>query len=98
MKYRFSAKADRDIESIWYYTFENWSLEQADNYYKQIIVEIEHLAASPESGRNFSHFGKRYKFARVNSHIVFYQAISPNEIEVVRILHKSMDIANRLLD
>lgn len=98
MKYRFSAKADRDIESIWYYTFENWSLEQADTYYKQIIAEIKRLAAKPDSGRNFSHLGKQYRFSRVNSHIVFYQAVSPNEIEVVRILHKRMDIANRLLD
>ncbi len=98
MKYRFSAKADRDIESIWYYTFENWSLEQADTYYRQIIAEIEHLAAKPERGRAFSHLGKQYKFSKVNSHIVFYRATSPNEIEVVRILHKSMDISNRLMD
>jgi toxin ParE1/3/4 len=30
MSYKISVKALEDIESIWIYTFENWSLEQAD--------------------------------------------------------------------
>ncbi len=28
--YRLSLRAQSDLEDIWLYTFENWSLEQAD--------------------------------------------------------------------
>ena len=32
MGYEISVKASEDIENTWLYTFENWSLEQADRY------------------------------------------------------------------
>ena len=40
MRYSISEKANQDIEKIWLYTFENWSLEQADRYYNLILDEI----------------------------------------------------------
>ncbi len=33
MDYKISQEANRDIENIWIYTLENWSLEQADRYF-----------------------------------------------------------------
>ncbi|WP_288369658.1 type II toxin-antitoxin system RelE/ParE family toxin [uncultured Algoriphagus sp.] len=50
--YRISQKAIEDLESIWVYTFQNWSKEQADRYYKLIIQEIEYLAKDPFSGKS----------------------------------------------
>ncbi|HCT22423.1 MAG TPA: type II toxin-antitoxin system RelE/ParE family toxin, partial [Chitinophagaceae bacterium] len=32
MGYQLSVKAAEDIEQIWLYTVENWSLAQADRY------------------------------------------------------------------
>ena len=96
MKYPFSSKAEREIASIWHYTFENWSLEQADRYFSQIMAEVEHLAKFPESGREFSHRGKKYRFSQVKSHLIFYREMSASKIEIIRILHKSMDIGNRV--
>jgi toxin ParE1/3/4 len=32
MKYRISKEALNDLEKLWLYTFETWSLEQADRY------------------------------------------------------------------
>ncbi|NOT49497.1 MAG: type II toxin-antitoxin system RelE/ParE family toxin [Acidobacteria bacterium] len=96
MKYRFSGKARTDINSIWRYTFEHWSLEQADKYYNQIIAEIKALSENPDRGRDFYGRGRKYKFSQVESHLIFYREVSSSEIEVIRILHKRMYIINRL--
>jgi toxin ParE1/3/4 len=40
MKIKISKEANEDIEKIWLYTFENWSIEQADRYYNLIMDEM----------------------------------------------------------
>ena len=40
-KYRINETAFTDLEKIWLYTLNKWSLKQADRYYNQIINEIE---------------------------------------------------------
>lgn len=97
MSYKLSVKASDDIESIWLYTYENWSLKQADRYINLIIDEIEYLADNPDSGKDFSHIRKNYRCAKVKSHLIFYRLINVNtDIEVIRVLHQRMDIENRL--
>lgn len=99
MGYKISAKAAEDIENIWLYTFENWSLEQADRYLYLIFDEIEYLAANPIAGKDFSHVRKNYRRSKVKSHIVFYRHLdNQTDIEIIRVLHERMDIENRLDD
>ena len=40
-RYRFTNEAVKDIEEIWSFTKQKWSLEQADRYYNLIIDEID---------------------------------------------------------
>ncbi len=89
--------AIHDLEEIWHYTFITWSLEQADRYHALITKEMEFLAAKPGSGNPLDHLRKGYRSAKVKSHYIFYR-VNSGEIEVVRILHESMDIPNRLND
>lgn len=99
MGYRISTKAAEDIENIWLYTFENWSLEQADRYLDLIFDEIEYLASNPTAGKDFNHVRKNYRRSKVKSHIVFYRYFdNQTDIEVIRVLHERMDIENRLDD
>lgn len=86
-----------DLEEIWLYTLQNWSLEQADRYHGLVIKEIEFLATRPASGKSQDHFRKGYRSTKVNSHIIFY-LFDKTEILIVRILHESMDIPKRLKD
>ena len=97
MKYLLSNEAKIDLENIWIYTFENWSIEQADRYHSLIYREIEFLATKPESGKDFKHIRKGYRYSKVKSHLVFYKYTS-SEIEIIRILHENMDVPNRLDD
>jgi plasmid stabilization system protein ParE len=48
--YRLTPQAERDLEEIWFYTFENWSAEQADRYHNQIMAAIERLAGGAGKG------------------------------------------------
>lgn len=97
MSYKISVKASEDIENIWLYTFENWSLEQADRYISLILNEIEYLADNPKSGKDVNRIRKNYRCSKVKSHLIFYRLIEKqSEIEIIRVLHQRMDIENRL--
>lgn len=99
MNYRLSKKARNDLQGIWLYTIKNWSLEQADIYVRSLLSEMERLAANPRRGRDRSDLRANYKCFQVKSHLIFYQTIArTKEIEIIRILHKQMDIENRLGD
>lgn len=95
MDYRISKEAANDLENIWLYTFENWSVEQADWYFNLLMDEIEYIAKNPKVGKDYSEVRKGYYRSRVKSHFIFYR-VNENEIEIIRILHQQMDIENRL--
>lgn len=97
MNYKISIEAEKDLEKIWLYTFETWSLEQADYYYNLLMNEIEYLSENPKNGQDFNHIRKGYYRSRVKSHFIFYKVnLKSNELEVIRILHQKMDIESRL--
>jgi len=99
MKYKLSLLAKQDLENIWLYTFETWSIEQADRYLNLIIDEIEYVAEKPDSGFDFSSVRKAYLHTKIKSHLIFYKFDKKKSIvEIIRILHQRMDIENRLND
>ena len=99
MNYKISVEAKNDIEKIWLYTFENWSLKQADRYFDLIMDEVEYIAENPSSGKDYSDVRKGYLRSRVKSHFIFYKVNKKqNEVEIIRVLHQSMNIENRLND
>lgn len=97
MKYKISILASQDLENIWLYSFENWSIEQADRYLNLIIDEIEYVAEKPDSGFDFSYVRKGYLRTKIKSHLIFYKIDKKNNmIEIIRVLHQMMDIENIL--
>ena len=95
--YVISKKAVADLEEIWLYTVEKWSVEQADRYYNLIFDEMNYICKNANAGKSMEHVRKRYRASKVKSHIIFYK-ISNNTVEIIRILHEQMDIENRLND
>ena len=96
--YQLSNKAVLDLQEIWLYTFEKWSVEQADRYYNLIIGEIEFICKNIHAGKAMNHVREGYRVSKVKSHLIFYRISNEQIIEVIRILHESMDIPNRLTD
>ena len=96
--YRFSPQAERDLEEIWLYTFENWSAEQADRYHNQIMAAIEGLAGGSKQGRAIDDIRPGYRKLAVASHFLFYRIADAGMIDIIRILHQRMNAASRLPD
>ena len=98
LEYVISEKAIEDINNIWIYTAENWSVAQADRYYNLIYDEIEYIVNNFDMARDFGKIRKSYKCSKVKSHLIFFKKNKTNEIEVVRVLHERMDIESRLIE
>lgn len=97
MNFTIRKEAEKDLENIWLYTFENWSIEQAEKYLNLIFDEIDYLCLKPNSGLDYGNIRKGYWRTKVNSHFIFYKINDKqNEIEIIRVLHEIMDIENHL--
>lgn len=97
-KYRISEKAISDIERVWLYTNKNWSKEQADRYYNLIIDEIIFVVNNFELCKKVDFIRPGYRISKVKSHYIFFKKAADNYIEIIRVLHQSMDIENRLME
>jgi Plasmid stabilization system protein len=97
-KYRFTNKAVEDLSDIWNYTFDVWSEKQADLYYEILIKSCHGIAKNPNLGKVYEGILESLCGYKVNKHVIFYRIISNEEIEIVRILHESMDIKNRICE
>ena len=96
--YVISKKAISDLEEIWLYTVDKWSVQQADRYYNLIFDEISFICKNPTTtGKQMDDIKKNYRASKVKSHLIFFKVM--NEIvHIVRILHERMDITNRVDD
>ena len=73
--YIISEKALDDLNTIWIYTAENWSIEQANRYYNLIMDEIEYVAENFETTKDFASIRKDYRYSKVKSHLIFCKQI-----------------------
>lgn len=97
MRMRISQAAAVDLEGIWSYTVEHWSVEQADTYLNGILDAFDAIVRDPEIGKDFGHVREGYLGLKVTSHIVFYRLDrGAHAVEIIRVLHGRMDLENRL--
>jgi toxin ParE1/3/4 len=90
-EYRLSPLAEADLEDIWLYTLQNWSLAQADKYYAQLIDAIEGLTSGGRIGRDAGDIRAGYWKYGEGRHFIFY-TVADERLDVIRILHKQMDV------
>jgi toxin ParE1/3/4 len=97
MNLKISRAAELDLEEIWLFSAETWSVEQADRYIHLIFDQLDHLCRQPESGSDVGDLRKGYRRVKVQSHQIFYRISSNREaLEVMRILHGRMDFDQSL--
>ena len=85
-----------DLESIWRYTFDTWSLDQADKYQDDLFFGFTEIASNSEKGHSISNIKKGYRKYKVNHHYIIYKIVK-KDIDIVRILHEKMDQPRQLL-
>ncbi|RLJ74849.1 type II toxin-antitoxin system RelE/ParE family toxin [Pedobacter alluvionis] len=97
-KFSLSNKALEDLSEIWDYTYDVWSENQADKYYKLLIGFCIQIAKKPEIGRNYKETSQNVLGFKAGEHIIFYLIIDNGEIEIARILHAKMDLGAKMTE
>ena len=83
--------AEQDLNNIWLYSFQNWGEVQADHYFDQLSKAIELLGKTPLMCRERQEFTPPARIHHHARHLIIY-VVAEGDIEVVRVLHESMDI------
>lgn len=89
-------EAINDLNDIWIYTFTEWSEKQADKYYAALEFACMQIGNNPDLGNKYEGISNNLLGLRTGKHIIFYQIISKDRIEIIRILHERMDLKNRI--
>jgi toxin ParE1/3/4 len=97
-KFVLTNKAVEDITNIWNYTFDKWSEQQADKYYKMLLSNCQDIVDNPNLGKNYNGIKKELFGLKANRHIIFYRNIKDKPIEITRILHGRMDLKRRITE
>lgn len=95
-KFYLTNKAVEDLETTWDYTVATWSENQAEIYYSLLINSCQELANNPNLGKSYDVVVNDVLGFKTGQHLIFYQIISENEIEIIRFLHGMMDLKNYL--
>jgi toxin ParE1/3/4 len=96
-RYVLSPRARLDIADIWDYTAEHWGVDQAEEYVRMLQQTIETLTRERYKGRSIEDVRSEYRKYPAGSHVIFYR-MKGEHIEVVRILHRRMDVERHLSD
>ncbi len=95
-RYVLSPAAQADLEQIWDYTFDRWGADQAEYYLRELQRAIERAADNPRFGRDCDDIRAGYRTVAAGSHVLFYRATADGIIDIVRVLHRRMDVDRHL--
>ena len=89
--YILSEIADKDLEDIFDYTFDEFGFDQAEKYLLEIEEIFQNLIINPQIGKKRDEIKQGlYSFPKDN-HIIFYRILD-NHIRIVRVLHGRRDV------
>jgi toxin ParE1/3/4 len=87
--------AEIDLEDIWRYTAQTWSVLQANDYTDILTSAFDELTAWHSKARACDEVRKGYRRISIEHHTV-YLTVEPYGVAIVRILHKAMDATRHL--
>jgi toxin ParE1/3/4 len=92
---RLSPAAEADVDEIWDYSEERWGRPQANRYVRDLDATCTGLAEGRVSSISAEDIRPGYRKAACGSHMIYFRYVG-EEVEVVRILHQSMDVGRHL--
>ncbi|USD64465.1 type II toxin-antitoxin system RelE/ParE family toxin [Vibrio sp. SCSIO 43136] len=90
--FQLTNRAKLDLKDIAIFTARRWGREQRNLYLKQFDDSFWLLAENPDIGKICDEIRQGYRKFPQGSHVIFYRLIGNQKIEIIRILHKSMDV------
>ncbi len=88
--YRLSPKALADLDEIWRYTAETWSIEQADRYIDALVSTFETIVSMPTLARERSEFTPPVRIHVSEEQLIVY-TINGDHIDILRLLGGRQD-------
>lgn len=96
-KFKISVSADKDLRNIAEYTYKKWGKSQRDTYIHELFEAFNHLSQSPEMAMCIDAIKQGYRKFPQGSHVIYFRTSDSHNIEIIRILHKSMDAKMQLI-
>ena len=93
--FRLLPEAENDLESIWLYSASNWGVDQAHAYIDGLVDIFQLISGNPLMCREQSEFTPPVYIHHHAHHLIVF-ILSDIGIDIVRILHDSMDIDTQL--
>lgn len=92
--FKVTNKAKEDLIGIARFTEATWGRDQRKFYLKQLDSTFYALAENPCLGRKCDEIKQEYYKYPEGSHVIFFRLGTDSNIEIIRILHKRMDVAS----
>lgn len=89
-RYRFTHKAERDLESVIDHTVQEWGISQANTYLDGLESRAQLLAENPDLGATRETLSTGLLSFPYESHILYYRKHARG-IVILRVLHQHMD-------
>ena len=90
--YSLTPQAKADLEGIWNYTVDNWGIDQADKYIRQLYNQFELLADNPDLGKKRDEVKAGYRSFPEGNHVIFYMLLPDKRIAIIGIPHQKEDV------
>jgi toxin ParE1/3/4 len=94
-RFRIKAAARADLKGIAKYTEQTWNREQRNSYLTELDQAFHRLTENNELGKACDHIRSGYRVFPVGSHLVYYKIGDGKAVEIIRVLHKRMDVSPR---
>jgi toxin ParE1/3/4 len=82
--------AQRDLEDIWLYTAQTWSMAQADRYSDIMEDTFDRLLFMPEMARERSEFDPPVRIHPSAEHLIIYR-VERDQLVILRVLGAGQD-------
>ncbi len=96
-RFRIKATARADLKGIAVFTEQTWGRKQRNKYLTELDDAFHRLADNAELGQTCDHIRLGYRVFPVGGHLIFYKLASDKTPEIIRVLHKRMNVSSRLL-
>jgi toxin ParE1/3/4 len=89
-KFFISSEARADLRDITQFTDRRWGKQQRYTYIKRLRDRFSYLANQPQKGRRRDEIADSLFSFHEGRHVIFYR-ITIEGVEILRVLHDSMD-------
>ena len=87
-RFAITVEAQADLDDIWIYTAETWSVDQAEAYDIALHETFDRIAEFPSIGKKISDLEGDIHAVNHASHFVFYDT---DPIRILRVMHHRQD-------